>query len=147
MWKSCPAALIYCLKCSPFFSQPTVFKDLENPSDSPEHPKRQPGGWKSIPFIIGNETFERMASYGITANFTVYLLKKFHIAPVKAASMSNIFLGTVNFAPLIGAFIADAYCGRFRTLAYGSISSLLGMVVLTLTAAIPQLRPPNCSQS
>lgn len=66
-----------------------------------------------------------MASYGITANFTVYLLKVFHIEPVAAASMANIFLGTVNFAPLIGAFVADAYCGRFWTIAYGSISSLL----------------------
>ncbi|KAL0911553.1 hypothetical protein M5K25_019702 [Dendrobium thyrsiflorum] len=145
MWKSLTGALIQYLKCSPFFSQPTVFKDLEGVSDSPEQAKRRPGGWKSIPYIIGNETFERMASYGITANFTVYLLKRFRIEPVAAASMSNIFLGTVNFAPLIGAFIADAYFGRFRTLAYGSISSLLGMVVLTLTAAVPQLRPPNCS--
>lgn len=147
MWKSWPGALIYYLKCSPFFSQPTVLKDLEGVSDSPEQPKRRPGGWKSIPYIIGNETFERMASYGITANFTVYLLKKFHIEPAAAASMSNIFLGTINFAPLIGAFIADAYWGRFRTLAYGSISSLLGMVVLTLTAAVPQLRPPTCTHS
>lgn len=146
MFKSWPGVLIYYLKCSPFFTQSTLTKDLEGNADSSEPPpKRTPGGWKCMPYIIGNETFERMATYGITANFTVYLLKRFHIEAASAASMANIFAGTTNFAPLLGAFIADAYCGRFRTLVYGSISSLLGMVVLTLTAAVPQLRPPSCT--
>lgn len=147
MFKSWPGALIYYLKCSPFFTQPTLSKDLDGGAAMPEQPRRRPGGWKCMPYIIGNETFERMATYGITANFTVYLLKRFHIEAVSAASMANIFAGTTNFAPLLGAFIADAYCGRFRTIVYGSISSLLGMVVLTLTAAVPQLRPASCIQA
>ncbi|WOL08034.1 Proton-dependent oligopeptide transporter family [Canna indica] len=95
----------------------------------------------------GNETFERVASYGLTANFTVYLVERLHIREVSAANVVNIFTGTTNFAPLLGAFIADAYCGRFRTLAYASIATFLGMMVLTLTAAVPQLQPPSCSST
>ncbi|KAG6525762.1 hypothetical protein ZIOFF_015729 [Zingiber officinale] len=73
----------------------------------------------------GNESFERVASYGLTANLTVYLVKRFHVQQVAAANIVNIFSGTTNFAPLVGAFLSDAYCGRFRTLAYSSIATFL----------------------
>ncbi|KAH7661930.1 Proton-dependent oligopeptide transporter family protein [Dioscorea alata] len=109
--------------------------------------KRQPGGWKCMPYIIGNETFERVASFGLTANFTVYLVNELHMKQVSAANLTNIFSGTTNFAPLVGAFISDAYWGRFRTLAYSSVATFLGMVVLTLTAVVPDLRPPECTQA
>ncbi|XP_042464035.1 protein NRT1/ PTR FAMILY 2.13-like [Zingiber officinale] len=113
--------------------------------DKTKPEKREPQGWKCMPYIIGNESFERVASYGLTANLTVYLVKRFHVQQVAAANIVNIFSGTTNFAPLVGAFLSDAYCGRFRTLAYSSIATFLGMVILTLTAVIPQLRPPSCS--
>ncbi|KAI3416922.1 uncharacterized protein J3R85_014907 [Psidium guajava] len=48
--------------------------------------------------------------------------------------------------PLLGAFIADSYLGRFLTIALGSICSLSGMTLLWLTAMIPQARPPPCDQ-
>ncbi|OVA09087.1 Proton-dependent oligopeptide transporter family [Macleaya cordata] len=107
--------------------------------------QRKPGGWKSMPYIIGNETFERLATFGLLANFMVYLLKQFHMDQVFATNVVNIWSGTTNFAPLVGAFISDAYLGKFRTLAYASIASLLGMMVLTLTAVIPELHPPSCT--
>ncbi|KAJ6809402.1 protein NRT1/ PTR FAMILY 2.13-like isoform X2 [Iris pallida] len=112
---------------------------------TPEATKRRPRGWKCMPYIIGNETFEKVASVGLLANFTVYLVKRFNMEQVTAANMTNIFFGTTNFAPLLGAFVSDAYWGRYKTLAYSSVVSFLGMVVLTLSASVPQLRPPECS--
>ncbi|XP_031477330.1 protein NRT1/ PTR FAMILY 2.13-like [Nymphaea colorata] len=103
------------------------------------------GGWKSMPFVIGNETFEKLAAFGLMANFMVYLVNKFKMKQVYATNVLNIFSGTANLAPLAGAYLADAYLGRFRTLAFASLASLAGMVVLTLTALLPQLRPPECS--
>ncbi|KAF3973928.1 hypothetical protein CMV_002694 [Castanea mollissima] len=47
--------------------------------------------------------------------------------------------------PLFGAFLADSYLGRFLTIALGSIASLLGMLLLCLTAMIPEARPPPCN--
>ncbi|KAI3970618.1 hypothetical protein MKX01_024265 [Papaver californicum] len=105
------------------------------------------GGWKSMPYIIGNETFERLATFGLLANFMVYLLKQFHLEQVFATNIINIWSGTTNFAPLFGAFISDAYLGKFRTLAYASLASLLGMILLTLTAVIPELHPPTCTKT
>ncbi|KAK8938231.1 Nitrate transporter 1.7 [Platanthera guangdongensis] len=93
---------------------------------------------------ISNETFEKLAEVGLLANMTVYLMDEYHIDAMNAANIINIFFGTTNFAPLVGAFVSDAYLGRFRTLAYSSVVSFLGMVTITLTAALPRLHPPSC---
>ncbi|VAH83403.1 unnamed protein product [Triticum turgidum subsp. durum] len=108
---------------------------------------RKPLGWRCMPFIIATETFEKVGSVGVAANLTVYLVNRYNIGKLAAANITNIFYGTLNFAPLLGAFISDAYLGRFRTLAYGSFFSLLGMLGLTLSASVPALKPPGCSQT
>uniref|UniRef100_A0ACD5XFU5 Uncharacterized protein n=1 Tax=Avena sativa TaxID=4498 RepID=A0ACD5XFU5_AVESA len=104
-------------------------------------------GWKCMPFIIATVAFESVGSIGVTANLTVYLVKRFNIGQLTAANITNIFYGTLNFAPLLGAFISDAYLGRFRTLAYGSFFTFLGMLGLTLSASVPALKPPGCNQT
>ncbi|XP_027913877.1 protein NRT1/ PTR FAMILY 2.13 [Vigna unguiculata] len=106
---------------------------------------KKPGGWKAMPFILGNETFERLAAFGLFANFMVYLTREFHLDQVYASNILNLWSGVTNFFPLIGAFISDAYVGRFRTIAFCSFSTLLGMVMVSLTAWLPKLHPPSCS--
>lgn len=44
---------------------------------------------------------------------------------VEASNVINIWSGISNFAPLLGAFVSDAYVGRFRTIAFSSFASLL----------------------
>ncbi|KAJ8499858.1 hypothetical protein OPV22_010410 [Ensete ventricosum] len=109
--------------------------------------RRRPRGWKAMPYIIGNEAFERVATYGLTANFMVYLVNIYHMKQMAAANLCYVFGGTTSLATLLGAFVSDAFWGRFRTLAVASIATFLGTVVLTLTAAAPQLRPPPCNQA
>ncbi|EEF42210.1 nitrate transporter, putative [Ricinus communis] len=108
--------------------------------------QKQPGGWRAMPYILGNETFERLATFGLLANFMVYLMKEFHMEQVTAANIINIWSGLTNFAPLLGAFISDAYVGRFRTIAFASCAAFLGMVTVTLTAWLPNLHPQKCHQ-
>ncbi|PIA62456.1 hypothetical protein AQUCO_00200461v1 [Aquilegia coerulea] len=74
----------------------------------------------------------------------VYLTTVFNMKSVSATTLVAVFSGTANIAPLIGAFLSDAYFGRFKTLGFASISSLMGMFVITLTAAISKLHPPHC---
>ncbi|KAA8542379.1 hypothetical protein F0562_023485 [Nyssa sinensis] len=45
---------------------------------------------------------------------------------------------------ILGAFVSDAFLGRFLTLFFGSIASFLGMGAVTLTAGLRPLRPPTC---
>ncbi|KAB1220729.1 Protein NRT1/ PTR FAMILY 2.13 [Morella rubra] len=111
--------------------------------------QKKPGGWKAMPFIIGNESLERLASFGLLANFMVYLTRELHMDQVMASNIINIWSGVTNFAPLVGAFVSDAYVGRFRTIAFASFASLLlnqqGLMTVTLTAWMPELHPPPCA--
>ncbi|KAL5725049.1 hypothetical protein ACHQM5_008236 [Ranunculus cassubicifolius] len=107
--------------------------------------KRKPAGWKSMPYILGNECFERLATFGTLANFINYLLTVFHMDQVSATIVLNIWSGTTNFSPLIGAYISDSYLGKFVTLVYSSFASFLGLLALTLTAVVPALHPPKCT--
>lgn len=75
--------------------------------------------------VAGNETFERLATFGLSANFMVYLMRELHMDQVSASNVFNIWFGITNFAPLLGAIISDAYAGRFRTIAVASFASFL----------------------
>jgi peptide/histidine transporter 3/4 len=75
----------------------------------------------------------------------VYLTTVYHMQSVSAATLLNVFNGTSNLATVVGAFISDTYLGRYTTLAAATICSFIGMVILTLTAALHSLHPPTCN--
>lgn len=80
----------------------------------------------------GNETFEKLGSIGIASNLLVYLTTIFHLKSVTAATTLNVFNGTTNLATVIGAFIADSYLGRYTTLGFACISSLMVYMYFSL---------------
>ncbi|KAK8306154.1 hypothetical protein V6Z11_D03G107900 [Gossypium hirsutum] len=104
-------------------------------------------GIKAMPYVIGNETFEKLGTTGTSNNLLVYLTTIFNMKSISATNLVNVFNGTCNLATLIGAFLSDTYFGRYTTLGFASISSFLGMVLLTLTAAVSKLHPPACNKS
>ncbi|XP_062188918.1 protein NRT1/ PTR FAMILY 2.11-like [Phragmites australis] len=98
-----------------------------------------------MPFVIGNETFEKLSSIGTAANLMVYLTSVFHMSNVRAAVALNAFSGTTNLATVFGAFASDLYLGRYTTVGIGCVATLIGMIILTLTAGVPALHPPPCA--
>ncbi|CAL5441402.1 unnamed protein product [Camellia sinensis] len=88
-----------------------------------------------------NETFEKLGTLGTSSNLLVYLTTVFNMDTITSTNLINIFNGTCNFGTLLGAFLSDTYFGRYKTLGFASISSFLGMLILTLTAAISTLHP------
>jgi peptide/histidine transporter 3/4 len=100
--------------------------------------------WKAMPFIIGNEAFEKLGTIGTSSNLLVYFTSVFHMKSITATNLVNIFNGTSNFATLPGAFLSDTYFGRYKTLGFTSVACFLGMFALTMTAAIPSLHPTKC---
>lgn len=52
----------------------------------------------------------------------------------------NIWSGTCYFTPLLGAFLADSYLGRFRVIITFSTIYLAGMTLLTCSASVPALQ-------
>ena len=82
-------------------------------------------GWKTMPFVIGNETFEKLGSIGTAANLMMYLTSVFHMTNVDAAMALNAFSGTTNLATVFGAFASDLYLGRYATVGIGCIATLI----------------------
>lgn len=82
-------------------------------------------GWKTMPFVIGNETFEKLGSIGTAANLMVYLTSVFHMTNVNAAMALNAFSGTTNLATVFGAFASDLYLGRYATVGIGCVATLI----------------------
>ncbi|PKU66293.1 putative peptide/nitrate transporter [Dendrobium catenatum] len=127
-------------------ADPEKFVAMEGEKDGGEdEPVVEYRGWKAMPYVIGNETFEKLGTLGTASNLLVYLTTIFHMKSVAATALLQIFNGTTNLAPILGAFLSDTYLGRYYTLAFASISSLLGMFILTLTAAIKKLHPTPCN--
>ncbi|XAR65443.1 hypothetical protein NMG60_11009579 [Bertholletia excelsa] len=115
--------------------------------DNPSNAEPKYRGVKAMPYIIGNETFEKLGTVGTSVNLLVYLTTVFNINTIAATNIVNIFNGTCNFGTLVGAFLSDTYLGRYLTLGFASLSSFLGMLILTLTAASSKLHPPHCTST
>ncbi|RAL54542.1 hypothetical protein DM860_001670 [Cuscuta australis] len=103
------------------------------------------GGWTACSFVVVYEVFERMAYYGISSNLIIYLTKKMHQGTVKSANNVTNWVGTVWMTPVLGAYVADAFLGRYWTFLIASAIYLLGMSMLTLVVSVPGLKPPSCS--
>ncbi|CAK9313638.1 unnamed protein product [Citrullus colocynthis] len=108
------------------------------------HVERKKGGLITMPFIFANEICEKIAVVGFNTNMISYLTKQLHMPLTKGANTITNFNGTASLTPLIGAFIADSYVGRFWTITVASILYQIGMITLTTSAVVPGLRPPPC---
>ncbi|KAK6236823.1 hypothetical protein SCA6_012160 [Theobroma cacao] len=108
-------------------------------------PSLSKGGFRTLPFILANEAFERVATLGLSPNMILYLTREYGMETARAAKVIFIWTAANNFTPILGAFVADSYVGKYRMIGLGSILSFLGMVLLWLTAMFPQARP-YCDQ-
>uniref|UniRef100_A0A0D6R4L3 Major facilitator superfamily (MFS) profile domain-containing protein n=1 Tax=Araucaria cunninghamii TaxID=56994 RepID=A0A0D6R4L3_ARACU len=104
--------------------------------------KSKTGKWKACPFILGNECAERLAYYGMSSNMVNYLKKNLNMGNATTTRNNTNWGGTCYITPLIGAFLADSYWGRYRTIITFSIVYFIGMTLLTISASVPELKPP-----
>lgn len=64
-----------------------------------------------------NECCERLAYYGMSTNLVNFMKDRLGMENALAANSVTNWSGTCYITPLIGAFLADAYLGRFWTIA------------------------------
>jgi hypothetical protein len=62
-----------------------------------------------------------MAYYGISSNLVLYLTTKLHQGVVPSANNVTNWVGTIWMTPIIGAYVADAHLGRYRTFMIASV--------------------------
>ncbi|KAF7017912.1 hypothetical protein CFC21_031265 [Triticum aestivum] len=103
--------------------------------------KSNTGNWHACPYILANECCERLAYYGMSANLSNFMLDNMGMNKSDAANTVSNWTGTCYAAPLIGAFLADAYLGRFWTIASFVIIYVIGLGLLTVAASVKGLVP------
>ncbi|XP_048332242.2 protein NRT1/ PTR FAMILY 5.10 isoform X3 [Ziziphus jujuba] len=111
------------------------------------------GGWRSAGLIIGVEITERFAYYGISSNLINFLTGPLGQSTATAAENVNAWSGTSLLLPLLGAFVADSFLGRYRTIVVASVLYLIifhfdkivtqsqGIGLLALSTLLPFYSP------
>ncbi|XP_076926574.1 protein NRT1/ PTR FAMILY 3.1-like [Bidens hawaiensis] len=108
-----------------------------------KHGQRVKGGLITMPFIFASEAGEKLAVVGFQTNMISYLTIQLHMPMTKAANTLTNFTGTASLTPLLGAFVADSFAGKFWTITVSSIIYQIGLVSLTLTAVLPKQKTPS----
>ncbi|KAJ4883013.1 Protein NRT1/ PTR FAMILY 1.3 [Raphanus sativus] len=106
-----------------------------------QHPEKR--NVLTISCILASQALEKLAYYGLVPNMILYLTAEYGMGTTEAANILFLWSAATNFFPLIGAFIADSYTGRFPLIGFGSSTSLLGMLLLWLATMIQ----PECDKS
>ncbi|MGZ8187514.1 MAG: POT family MFS transporter [Methylosarcina sp.] len=93
-----------------------------------------------IPYIVGNEAAERFSYYGMKAILVIYMTRHLMDAAGQPDRMSeqeaqgyyHLFISAVYIMPMFGAFLADVWLGKYRTIIGLSIVYCLGHFALAL---------------
>ncbi|KAF8662870.1 hypothetical protein HU200_055450 [Digitaria exilis] len=91
--------------------------------------KKGTGNWRACPYILVNYMKTRLGQGNSVA----------------ANNVTN-WSGTCYITPLIGAFLADAYMGRYWTIASFMIIYIIGLALLTMASSVKGL-VPSCDNS
>ena len=85
-----------------------------------------------IKYIIGNEACERFSYYGMLSILTIYLSKEMKMGDAHGKEVVHLFATAVYFLPLFGAWLADRWIGRYRTILSISLFYCAGHGALAL---------------
>src|SRR5436309_8682532 len=93
-----------------------------------------------IPYIVGNEAAERFSYYGMNSILVIFMTKYLMDAQGRPDAMSDkdaegwyhTFVFWAYFLPLLGAFLADAVLGKYRTVLILSVVYCFGHLALAI---------------
>ena len=104
---------------------------------APVPSKEMPRG---IPYIVSNEAAERFSFYGMKGILVVFMTKYLmdssggedFMGPDEAKGYYHMFTSAVYFTPILGAVLADALFGKYKTILSLSIVYCAGHLALAL---------------
>jgi proton-dependent oligopeptide transporter, POT family len=86
----------------------------------------------SIKFLAWNEAAERYSYYGMASILALYMRDHLHLPENLATSGYQAFVAAVYLTPIAGAFLADWFWGRYRTILWLSFGYVAGHVTLAI---------------
>ncbi len=87
---------------------------------------------RQIPFIVTTEACERLSYYGMLSVLTLYLKNELALGEDGSKTLVHLFKMAVYFLPLAGAWLADRWLGRYRTILSLALFYCLGHGALAL---------------
>lgn len=88
-------------------------------------------------YIVGNEACERLSYYGMRSILVIYIAQMLYPEDKNgeafAKSVYHYFISATYLLPLLGAWIADKYWGRYKTILLISLMYCLGHGLLACT--------------
>ena len=83
-------------------------------------------------YIVGNEACERFSFYGMRSILVAYMTGMLLMSKNEATEIVHLFIACTYLLPLLGAWLADRFLGRYRTIFSISLLYCLGNAVLAL---------------
>lgn len=107
------------------------------PQSAPAVSEEMPRG---IPYIVTNEAAERFSFYGMKCILVVFMTKYMmdsgggtdFMGDEEAKGYYHLFTSAVYFTPILGAIVADAFLGKYKTILLLSIVYCAGHLTLAL---------------
>src|SRR5438128_2888037 len=92
-------------------------------------PLKTTGMPPGVPYIIGNEAAERFSFYGMNSILVIFMTKYLRdsngnldlMTDAQAETSYHTFLFWAYLLPILGAILADAVWGKYRTIFWISI--------------------------
>ncbi|MBT9449629.1 MFS transporter [Akkermansia glycaniphila] len=81
-------------------------------------------------YIIGNEACERFSYYGMRSILMIYMTQQLLLSEDNAKAIFHGFVALNYTMPLIGAWLADRFLGRYHTILFVSLFYCLGHGIL-----------------
>jgi POT family proton-dependent oligopeptide transporter len=77
-------------------------------------------------YIATNEAAERFSYYGMSSILTLHMIRRLGLSSAEAERNFHLFGFALYLAPLLGAWIADRWWGRYRTILWISFAYVAG---------------------
>ncbi|XP_071931514.1 protein NRT1/ PTR FAMILY 7.3 isoform X1 [Coffea arabica] len=102
------------------------------------------GKWFAGNLLLVNQGLATLAFFGVGVNLVLFLTRVMGQNNADAANSVSKWTGTVYVFSLLGAFLSDAYWGRYKACAVFQAIFVIGLVSLSISSNIFLVKPSGC---
>src|ERR1041384_3817555 len=81
-------------------------------------------------FVFFGELAERASYYGMRTLLALYMIDVLGMSQAGGATVMKAFMAACYLTPFVGAWVAERYLGRYKTILYYSVPYVLGHLIL-----------------